>query len=152
MFDLHWTEVKDSELNKVRQAVVRNTTIEVYVSPFDVPEAVRAEYDKATDTFVFLLRYIGGEEKVSLSTTDDGVRLFTGRHSGRLRRIEISRARLFRSGSDVKLVVAPKVEAAIGKLEQGARSPQLWNYEMAKTVMANHMVPLLQTLNPTATA
>lgn len=85
-----WIELDPEWLDRRREM---NTTtdgveVQVFVSPYDVPDAVRAHRDTEADYFVIEFRYIQ-DEPWSRHPCNRMVALRTGSHSGRLLGVEI---------------------------------------------------------------
>lgn len=123
------------ELNKPRREVIRGVDVEVAVAPQDVPETVGGGYDSSSRHFVIEFRYFSGDEPSVLEKQDGPVKLFVGKKTGRLYRIEIDAVRL--NADEVKVsVLVRKVDEAIGRL---AKVPRLrfrqGNYQVAKEVV-----------------
>ena len=72
----YWTEPKPSE----------PVALHVYVSPYDVPEAVRSCYDAVDHLFTIQFKYVGGEEAKRQALGDREVALL-GRNSNRLQEV-----------------------------------------------------------------
>jgi hypothetical protein len=85
-----WIELDPEWLDRRRELNTTNDGVEilVFVSPYDVPDAVRAHRDKAADIFVVEFRYIQ-DEPWSRHPCNRMIALRTGSHSGRLLGVEI---------------------------------------------------------------
>jgi hypothetical protein len=85
-----WIELDPEWLDRRRELNTTTDGVEVlvFVSPYDVPDAVRAHRDTPADYFVIEFRYIQ-EEPWSRHPCNRMVALRTGSHSGRLLGLEI---------------------------------------------------------------
>jgi hypothetical protein len=77
-----WIQVEIDDFDKVRPTNVRGVEVEFFVSPYDVPEAIRGHYDDNQSKFVIDFRYVGKE---SVTNVDyEHVTYKVGESSGRL--------------------------------------------------------------------
>ncbi|NUQ01147.1 MAG: hypothetical protein HUU35_14965 [Armatimonadetes bacterium] len=78
----------DPESPRLRHQERQGSQMAVYASPYDVPEAIRFSLDPASGWLRIDLRYIDGGEKTNDPSTQAPVRIWTGRRSGRVYRID----------------------------------------------------------------
>ncbi len=83
-----WIEVDQSALAEPRTETRNGASWRVSVSPLDIPEAVRADYDKAIKRLAIQFKYLT-EDEPTVETIEQDISLFLGRNSHRLHRIEI---------------------------------------------------------------
>jgi hypothetical protein len=141
-----WLTLNPAALNKARHEQIRGVEVQVLLSPYDVPEAVRGYYDRHIRRFVIEFRYISGDESLIPDAQDEHITLKIGRNSHRLYRIEIDVDRLKAPAVALKLVHA--VDQAIDRLVQRSRrSPREGNYEVAKEVILERGNELFQSLH-----
>jgi len=88
-----WIQVNQKELNVPRTETRNGVEVQVFVSPYDIPEAVRGAYDKRVNRFAIEFKYLADEEP-TVEQIDGDMRLFVGKTSNRLHRIEIDVDRL----------------------------------------------------------
>jgi hypothetical protein len=82
--------VNPERLTKMRKQVrVDGVDISVELSPFDVPRAIVGSYDRGHGLFIIEFQYGDDEPARSAPTTEEGVSIFEGRHSGKLLKITI---------------------------------------------------------------
>jgi len=128
---MKWIEVDQRELNEPRRETLRNgAEVQVFVSPNDIPTFARAEFSKAEKRFVMEFRYLSGEEETVERPVDTNLKVFVGKHSNRLYRIEIN----------VNNFTAEQLELYIPKwideLEQVPQRPQRHgNYETVRKLL-----------------
>lgn len=84
-----WTQVNWEQLNQPRQEEIRDVEVTVYFSPYDMPEAVKGEYDDKTRRFLIQFRYLGGEEPIDYRDQDEHITLGIGRTTKRLHEIQV---------------------------------------------------------------
>ncbi len=124
-----WKALNSRKLNQPSSEEVSGVEIRAYTSPYDVPEAIRVyEYpDKCH--FLIEFKYIGGEEAVIPSIEDGYIKLWLGRDSRRLCRVEF----------DLKQYEPDAVYGIIDKLSSEPQSPpRQGNYQIAKEVLGSY--------------
>lgn len=85
---LNLTRRELEELNPGKTERAKGVIVHLFMSPHDVPEAVRGRYDSSRKRFVIDFRYIS-EEPTEERQRDEHLSLRIGRHSGRLHGIII---------------------------------------------------------------
>src|SRR5690606_22213962 len=78
-----WIQVDESKYNEARTEEARSVRIELSVSPYNVPQQVRGQFDQAKRLFVIDFQYIDDEPTRSMKV-DDHVIASVGRKSGRV--------------------------------------------------------------------
>jgi len=85
-----WVPLKFEPADLMLKAEIRGNSVDVMMSPYDVPEAIRGYYSESTGRFVFELKYISNEEdRLDLNGPD--VTCSVGKFSGRLYSFSIDR-------------------------------------------------------------
>src|SRR5258707_13421143 len=56
-----WIQVEIGDEEKVRKATIRGAEVDLFVSPYDVPDAVRGSYSSDEKIFSLEFRYVGDE-------------------------------------------------------------------------------------------
>jgi hypothetical protein len=129
----NWVEVDWNRLNQPRRETINGVEVTVYFSPYDMPEAVKGEYNDAKDRFVIRFQYLGGEEPVEHRDEDEHVRLGIGKKTSRLHEILVDVKSLQANGVMLKMqqsdLVADEVENAIAKFASFTAAPRKGNYE-----------------------
>jgi hypothetical protein len=82
-----WIEVDLTEHEKAQKTLIRGVEVELYASPYDVPEAIRAHFDETKNRFIIEFKYVGSE--TTLVYVFDHVGYTVGKNSGRLYGMEI---------------------------------------------------------------
>jgi hypothetical protein len=86
----NWIHIDQDALAAPRVDTLRGVDVTIYFSPYDVPEAVRGDYDPSRKRFVVQFKYPGGEEEPDLEPQQREHALFrVGRRTGRLYEIEV---------------------------------------------------------------
>jgi hypothetical protein len=88
-----WQKLESKVLNEIQRDQLESkkddgVTVELAVSPYDLPIAVRGAFDKPKRRFVIEFKYID-QEDWSLQRSDEFIDLRIGKNSGRLYGIEI---------------------------------------------------------------
>lgn len=122
-----WLTVNPAEFNKPEQKKIHGMNVEVFVSPYDMPEAVRGTYAQESKIFTIEFRYIGGDESLE-PVIQEGITAFVGKHSKRIYKIEFP----IENQRAVGLRLIPEV---LGRL-QNHPSPRLGNYQVAKEILS----------------
>jgi hypothetical protein len=128
-----WTALDQEEWNQPQPENLQGVDIVAFVSPYDVPEAVRSYYDKDNRIFVIEFKYIGGKEALKSATSDRHVTLWVGRDSKRLHRIDLKGRP---QEPKWMLRIVPEVDEAIDGLSSKRQvPPRTGNYELAKRIL-----------------
>ncbi|MGQ0814841.1 MAG: hypothetical protein ACT4O1_10305 [Gemmatimonadota bacterium] len=117
MDESKWIRVDPEEFE--RQAIGRKgrgIEFTVFVSPYDVPEAIRGRYDERKKRFLIEFKYIQNEPW-RLQPQDDHVALRLGENSGRLQGIEVDVVAL--KAAHIKLDLINRVERTIERAASG---------------------------------
>lgn len=113
----------------------------VFLSPYDIPEAVRGFYDVAKERFTIQFKYIGNESTETVQR-DGPVTFRVGIHSGRLHAIEVDVHSL--GVEQVGLRIAQALEGLTAH-PPAAKVP-FENYEVTRSVVGNQRARLLRSL------
>ena len=105
-------DVKQSEVNEATDEDVRGVTVRVMLSPFDVPRAASADYDKDGRIFRLKFEYLGSDEPTREKASGEGISLVVGKHSERLYGINIALTALLAAS-----IVTPNSELLINVAE-----------------------------------
>jgi hypothetical protein len=77
-----WVAIEPNSVDPLKQEKLGRVTIAYRMSPFDVPRAMRAEYDAVTENYILEFKYLAAEP---LNVKHQGpVTLELGKNSGRL--------------------------------------------------------------------
>ena len=137
-----WIQLDTSQLNKPRREKAGNLEINVFASPYDVPEAVRGYYDEEERRFTIEFKYMGESEQLVSDAQHEGVNLKIGRHSRRLYRIEIDTEALKAKTIELNVHVNKAIED-LSKKQHSLHATT--NYEMTKRVMSERGSQLFQS-------
>jgi hypothetical protein len=136
-----WVQVDWEKLNQPRQQTINGVEVTVYLSPYDMPEAVKGEYNDAKDRFVVRFQYLGGKEPIEYRSEDEHVQLGIGRKTSRLHEILVDVNALQANSVMLKMqpsdLVANEVKDAIDRFARSpvAAAPQKGNYEAVSEVL-----------------
>ena len=133
---------------ELRMREQRSDGVEVFVSPYDVPEAVRGRYDEKAKKFVIEFKYLD-DERTSEEHQGEPVAIRVGKNSGRLLGIQIDVEALNSTDNAVLLgaviaFIAKAMEAFQAKPKPDVS--RLDNYQAAKEVITNRCAQLFQEL------
>jgi hypothetical protein len=132
-----WLKLDPAEFSKAEHKSLHGVDVEVYLSPYDIPEAVRGSYNKENRRFLIEFKYIGGDEPLETETDNrSGAILKIGRHSKRIYQIEIDMDSTKEKMIGLRLIL-PKVDRVLNKLAKDFSSTRhMGNYEVAKEILA----------------
>lgn len=132
---------------RARQVKMQNgVEIALSLSPYDVPDAVRGNYDPKSGRFLVEFSYIEDEAWVK-KQHDQNIELRVGRNSGRLYGIEIDIDSMKASQIALKIELPKIVGRAIDdELRQANRQSRRENYQIAKSVISEEREPLFAQL------
>lgn len=144
----NWFQVDWEKLNQPRPGQIKGVEVTVYFSPYDMPEAVKGEYDTVKGRFAIRFRYLGGEEPIEYRDPDEDIQLGIGKQTQRLHEILVDVQRLKASIVAIEMCegpsvleknVANKVEQAITKLASSSATtttlPPTDNYKVASKAL-----------------
>ena len=129
-----WIQVElDTEKLK-QEKHLRGIVVELLVSPYDVPEAVRGFFDDEIKRFAIEFKYMGGSDEPRKNNQQDKYLNFKiGENSERLYRLEIDVAALKANSVGLRMVVQQEVNEALDHLiQQSGRINRKDNYRLAK--------------------
>jgi hypothetical protein len=140
-----WLEINPSEFSKPEQVQIRGAKVEVFLSPYDMPEAVRGSYNKEQKKFLIEFRYIGGDEPLETEVRDDTT-LSIGRRSKRIYKIELGKIELTKDKQVALRLVLPKqVDSVLTNLEGGQGAAQRsGNYRVARKIVEKRAEKLIE--------
>jgi len=117
--------------------------IKVFISPYDIPEAIGAGYDDKIDRFVIKFRYLS-EEPTYEQKQDDVISLKLGKRSSRICEVIIDMKKV--NASEVKLCLVEAVTNAINQFEK--RNPNagpLERFEVSKNLINENRSQIFST-------
>ena len=143
-------ELKAKQLAKLEKK--EDIHVRVLVSPYDVPEALRSQYDEGRKRFIIEFRYVGGEQWKEIPH-DPNVTLRIGVNSQRLYGIELNLESLTAKAVRLDIEVRKEVESTLHDLaENPPTSSSASNYELAKAAVYDNddqlFVSVPRSLNP----
>jgi hypothetical protein len=78
-----WIQMDMEDFDTTRKATIKGVEVELFVSPYDVPEAVRGRYDSDKRKFIIDFKYVGDEatttaefEHVTYTVGESSARLY----------------------------------------------------------------------------
>jgi len=149
-----WVRLDVQQFSKPKRLKSHGVEINVVMSPYDVPEAVRGNFDQVLKQFVIEFRYID-DEPVKREKHGEHIALRIGRHSGRLYGIEVDVNAMEADavGLHVQLPKAPEVSAAVIQAintlaHKPAKQPRQENYEVAKDAITRKGGEIFAELAP----
>jgi hypothetical protein len=142
--DKQWINLANEHF-PVEGTSLQGVKVDVLVSPYDVPEAVRGYFDPQQKCFVIEFKYISPEPTVERSQ-DENVTLRVGRNSGRLYAIHLDVRKFDANTVQLRLEVAEALRNVMTHLVQQPVSPmRKSNYKMAKSVIEDNKELILQS-------
>lgn len=129
-----WLALSPAEFQSDSEQTLKGLVFHVSMSPYDIPQAVRGEFDEDRKRFVIEFRYISPEETASRQI-DEHVILHVGENSGRLCGIE----------ADVEAMNVNAVLLRIDRAAEESINPRLKpNYDVAKKIITEKARELWQ--------
>lgn len=132
-----WIPLDSSKLNTPQRMEVKGVSLDVLMSPFDIPTDVRTSKINDGDLLIEF-RYMDEEPK-HRQIKDEGITLIIGKHSERVFGLEIDKSKFETNGQTVTLrLIIPEASSAIDHLNKklGKRAFKR-NYEVAKKALSN---------------
>lgn len=86
----NWIDLRREDLQERLEDESRRYGVNVYLSPYDIPEAVKCEYNHEDGIIVIGFRYIDSDEPTRVRTdVPNGGRAVVGKHSNRLYKLSL---------------------------------------------------------------
>lgn len=137
----NWLPVDPESANPTQTKREGGVTIELFMAPHDVPEAVRGQYDQQKRRFVIEFRYIDDEPGLREGPKAEHLQIFFGRHSGRIRRIEVDVDTLKARQVTLRTLVSDRVNAMLRRMGEGRRL-----YDVSRRVIEQKQPELFEDL------
>lgn len=143
-----WIQIDPASLNKEKQETIKGVEVRVFVSPHDVPEAIRGAFDNKIKRFVIEFQYIG-DEPTKRTKQDKYVDVVTGKNSNRLYAIEIDVSALRAQTVGLNVLVQKEIKDAFKRLIDDPRKTQRRaNYRLAQQAISTRQEQLFASLLP----
>jgi len=136
-----WLSVDPTTFDPAKMIIQKGVEFHVFVSPYDLPDAVRGHFDAKVDRFLIEFRYLSNE-RAERVRVDPHVVLDVGVRSRRLQRIEVDVNGL--GAGQVALRIDKAIDS-LPSLLRSSRVPQA-NFEVARNVLRKKQPELLNAL------
>lgn len=141
-----WISLSPEKLVADTRQQLRGLELNIFVSPHDVPDAVRGYFDQQINRFVIEFRYLA-DERWQAKTQDPFLTLRVGRDSKRLLGIEVDVRALNAQAVGLRLHPPHLITQAIDKLAmEPSLARQEDNYRIAKDVIVDRKKELFEAL------
>lgn len=120
----------------------QGTEFHVMASPYDLPEAVRATFDRARNRIVFEFKYISAELGEEERKIDESISVFVSPKRHRVLRIEIDQMRA--AQGKIVIRVAQALDALTGAAAN--HEPPRENIRVTRSVLDDKQQELLRSL------
>lgn len=141
-----WIEVDPATLTTEEKSVICGVDVELIVSPYDVPEAVRGYYDESKNRFVIEFKYIG-DEHTKKHSYDQGLTYRIGETSGRLHALEIDVKAIKVDSVSLRVRLIKEMNEAFEHLvEKPISALRADNYRLAKDAVIAKQQQLLEAI------
>jgi hypothetical protein len=134
----------DTESLKVAKELEDGVKVIISPSPYDVPGAIKAEYDRTKSELRINFRYIG-TEPLKYRPAQAGCSFAVGKNSGRLYEIGVKLEAQDIREQDIPELVA-RIASEIDRLPHNEEREE--NYQLAKRALQLGQVPIYIALNP----
>ncbi len=138
----------DTESLKEEKELEDGVKVIVSPSPYDVPGAMKAEFDASSSKLRILFRYIGSEP-VKHQAGKQGLAFGVGKNSGRLYEIGMTLDAADIDDADIPGLVK-RISGEIDRLADIYGNERKENYRLVKRALNLRQVPLFLALHPTA--
>jgi len=111
-----WLSIDPGKFSEPEKKTIRGVEINVYPSPYDIPDAIRGYYDNDKEKFIIEFRYIGERhEKLRSDTEDDHLILKAGKKTGRIYELELDMNALNANAVNLQMQIPEKTIDAIDR-------------------------------------
>jgi hypothetical protein len=132
-----WIQLDASRFDRAQLKTIRGVEVKVFLSPYDVPEALRGAYDEELKRFVIEFQYIS-DEPLKRRTYDQYVTTRLGRNSNRLYAIEIDVDAMRVETVNLSVLVQEKVDGVLaGLIREPIDVRRIGNYQLAQQAISN---------------
>jgi hypothetical protein len=136
-----WLKVDPKVMREIRRDQGKLTeeggvTVELTISPYDLPHHVRGEYDKSKNRFVIEFQYIQ-EEPYTLQASGDSVDVRVGKNSNRVYGFEIDTDALKADEVVLRVRARERVNKALEDFVEASRPSRRPrdNYQAVKSIL-----------------
>lgn len=136
-----WLHVEPNRYDEGEDVSRKGVAFHVFLSPYDLPEAVRGQYNERLRRFIIDFKYMT-EEASDLLKVDAYVKLRVGQRSRRLYQIEVDVQGL--GASQVALKIGQAIDQLPSLLD--TPRPPTGNFNVAKAVIQRKQPELLEGL------
>jgi hypothetical protein len=141
-----WIDIDLNKCRTERKAVIRGSEVELFVSPYDAPIALRGYLDIKTKRFVVEFKYIG-DEPAKDQPFGKYVTFRVGQFSGRLYGFSIELSTVAANKSELRSVLLEEMKQAMSHLLKEPISAQREdNYRLATDLVSAKENELLKVL------
>jgi hypothetical protein len=145
-----WVRVPAHAVNQPVSEKFGRVEITLLMSPYDVPRAIRGDYDNARKKFIITFKYLATEE-VEEDQQNKFITLLVGRKSARLYGIEVDVDKLHVAEVALRVRVPEVIFGALDRLVQSPpRLQRRDNYQAAKNAILQTRQKVFEALPPAA--
>jgi hypothetical protein len=127
-----WMEIDVSNIRTKRKAIIRGKEVDLFVSPYDIPKAMRATFDEKETTLIIEFKYLN-DEPTELRKHNEDITYVFGKISHRIHGIRFNVGKLFNEKSSREITVLDKFRSALNELaDKSGLNDAKDNYEVAK--------------------
>ncbi len=144
---MNWIPLRELRLNdEIEHRKLQGVKVDVLVSPYDIPEAVRGDFIEGKNRFVIEFKYIS-EESTRERLLEPNVKVRIGKNSSRLYAIDLDMKALDASAVSLRVQVAEALRNVLTHLiQQPVSAVRQKNYKLAKDVIEQNETRILQTV------
>jgi len=142
-----WIPTEFSVQDLKRRINIRGNKIEVFVSPYDIPKAIRGYRDPDAGRIVIEMKYITEDEPTKTQKISDWISCAIGKASSRIYSISVvAKTAEFRAGDEIRRDASMKelVQCIDEMANAATRSASKNNPEMVKQAIISHSSELLE--------
>jgi len=143
-----WLALDPIQLQRSQEEFLGGVTVEVYLSPYDIPEAIGRHDDQDKNKCIIEFRYIDKDESLTPRVHDNNITLVVGKRSGRIYRIEIEGCDPSRVSLHMR---ESEIENAFNRLTQNKLpSRNLNNYKLIQDILTHQGKELFSPIKCTS--
>lgn len=133
----NWMKVDQDMVNAPLDDSMVGIDLKLFVSPYDIPIALKGDYNESISKFVIELEYDSPDEELAAPDVADHITFYSGLHSGRLHKIELDVDKA-NAGTVELQIIADKIGSAITRLRtsQPKKYPRKRNYVAAQRAIS----------------
>ena len=140
MEEPRWIRLDQGLYCQPHQIGMTDVEVEIFISPYEIPRAVRGYRDERRGRFNIEFAYITRERTKKTKIGPPGVRTIVGRKTGRIRGFEIDVDQLGATSVELRLSAVQEAIAALRREREVPRDADPWEWQHISSLAADRIL------------